>query len=51
MITDNIVMWVIRLSSVDWVDSKTLILLDTLRTVNQLREESYVSSKVEHLFP
>ena len=33
--TNNIVMWRTRLSFVDWVYSKTLILLATLRTQNQ----------------
>ena len=33
-------MWVTRLSIVDWVCSKTQILLGTLRTQNQFREES-----------
>ena len=42
MITDNIVMWVIRLSIVDWVCSKTQILLETLKTPKQPREESCV---------
>ena len=51
MIIDNVVMWVIRLSIVDWVCSKTQILLETLKTQNQLREEFYVFSEVEHLFP
>ena len=49
--TDNIVMWVTRLSIVDWVDFKTLTLLETLRTQNQLRGESDVSSEAEHLSP
>ena len=49
--TDNIVMWVTRLSIVDWVYSKTQTLLVTLRTQNQFREESYVSLEDEHLFP
>ena len=39
-----------RLSIVDWAFSKTQILLATLRTQNQLREESYVFLEVEHLF-
>ena len=43
-------MSVTRPSIVDWVHSKTQILLATLRTQNQLRwEESYVYSEVEHL--
>ena len=37
MNTDNIVMWVTRLNIVDWVSSKTMILLATLRTQNQPR--------------
>ena len=44
-------MWETRLSIVDWVYSKTQILLETLKTPNQLGRESYVSSEVEHLFP
>ena len=44
-------MWVTRLSIVDWAYSKTQVLLVALRTQNQLREESYVSLEVEHLFP
>ena len=39
MTTDNIVMWERRLSIVDWVNSKTQILLAILRTRNQLRAE------------
>ena len=38
MTTGNIVTWATRLSIVDWVYSKTQILLATLRTQNQLRE-------------
>ena len=49
--TDNIVMWVTQLSIVDWVYSKTQILLVTLKTRNQLQGESWVSSEVEHLSP
>ena len=41
MTTDNIVMWVTRLSIVDWVYSKTQTLFATLRTQNQPREEYY----------
>ena len=48
MITDKSVTWVTRLSIVDWVDSKTQILLETLKTLNQLRGETCVSSEVEH---
>ena len=51
MATDNVVMWVTRLSVVDWVYSKTQTLLATLRTRNQPRVESYVSSEAEHSFP
>ena len=40
-----------RLSIVDWVYSKTQLLLVTLRTQDQLRRESYVSLEVEHLSP
>ena len=50
MTADNIVMWETRLSIVDWVCSKAQILLVTLRTQNQPREESNVSLEVEHLF-
>ena len=49
--TDNIVMCETRLSIVDWVFSKTRILLVTLRTQNQPRWESYVFSEVEHSSP
>ena len=51
VITDNIVMWVTRLSIVDWVCSKTLILLGTLRTQSQPREGSTASVEVEHSSP
>ena len=44
MTTDNIVMWVTRLSIVDWVYAKTQTLLATLRTQNKPREESYGTS-------
>ena len=40
-----------RLSVVDWVHSKTQILLATLRTQNQPRGESHVFSEVEHSPP
>ena len=40
MTTNNITMWVTRPSIVDWVYFKTQALLATLRTRNQLREES-----------
>ena len=40
-----------RLSSVDWVYSKTLILLGTLRIQNQPRKEFYVFSEAEHSSP
>ena len=39
-----------RHSIVDWVCSKTEILLASLRTRNQLQEESCVSLEAEHLF-
>ena len=42
------ILW--RLSIVDWISSKTLILLETVKTLNQPREESYVFPEVEHLF-
>ena len=51
MHSDTIVMRVTQLSIVDWVHSKTQTLLATLRTRNQPREESYVSSEAEHLSP
>ena len=51
MNSDSIVMWVTRHSIVDWVYFKTQILLATLMARNRLREESYVSSEVEHLSP
>ena len=51
MITGNIVMWETRLSTVDWVYSKTQIVLETLKTLNQPRGESHASSEAEHLFP
>ena len=47
--TDSIVMWVTRLSIVDWVCFRTQTLRATLRTRNQPREESYVYSEAEHL--
>ena len=49
MIADN-VMWETRFS-IDWVYSETQLLLDTLKTLNPLREESDVSLEVEHSFP
>ena len=49
--TPCIVVCETRLSIVDWVYSKTQILLATLRTQNQPRVESYVFSEVEHPFP
>ena len=47
MTTDNIVMLEIRLSIVDWVYSKTQILLVALRTQNRPRWESCALSEVE----
>ena len=41
----------LRLGIVDWVYFKTQILLVTLKTRNQPREEPDVSSDVERLFP
>ena len=49
--TTDVVMLVTRLSIVDWVYSKTQILLATLRTLNQLQVESHVSSEVETFVP
>ena len=46
--TDNVVMRVTWLSIVDWVDSKTQILLETSASTSG---ESHVFSEVEHLFP
>ena len=43
-------MWVIRHSNVDWDCSKTQILLETLKILNLLREESWVSWEVENSF-
>ena len=43
MTSGNVVMWVARRSIVDWVHVKTQTLLP--------REELYVLSEVEHLFP
>ena len=51
MTTGNIVMWVTRLSIVDWVYSKTKILLATLRTQNQLRGDFFVFLEAEHFVP
>ena len=51
MTTDNIVMWVARLSIVGWVYSKTQTFLATLRIQNQPRVESYASLEAEHLSP
>ena len=50
MITDKIAMWKTRFRIVDVLYSKIPILPETLRTLYQLREESYLSSEVEHLF-
>ena len=47
--TGNIVMWVTRLSTVDWVYFKTRILLVTLRTQNQPRVTFNAFSEAEHL--
>ena len=47
----NIVTWATLLSIVDKLVFKTQTLLETLRTRNQLLEESYVYSEVEHLSP
>ena len=44
-------MWVTQHSIVDWVHFKTQLLLATLRTQNQPRVESCVSSEAEHLSP
>ena len=51
MTSGNIVVWVTRLSIVDWVCFKTQTLLATLRNRNQLRAESHVSLEAEHLSP
>ena len=51
VITDNMVMWETRLSTVDRVYSKTQILLATLKTPNQPWSESYVSSEVKRQYP
>ena len=51
MTADNIVMWVTRLSIVDWVCFKTRTLLATLRTRSQPQVVSYVSSEAEHFCP
>ena len=48
--TGNILMWLTRLGIVDWVSSKTQILLVTLGIQNQPRKESYVSLEVEQFF-
>ena len=48
---DNIVMWVIRQTIVDWYCCKTQTLLETLKIRNQPRREFCVSSEVEHSFP
>ena len=44
-------MWVTQQTTVDWVYFKTRTLLATVRTRNQLRGESYVTSEAEHLSP
>ena len=49
MTVKNVVMWETQLSIVDWVYSKTEILLEILKTPNQTREESFVFSEVERL--
>ena len=41
-ISDDIVMWETRLSTVDWVYSKTQTVLATSRTRNQPQEESCI---------
>ena len=52
MTTDNSVMWETRLSTVDWVYSKTQILLETLKIKKiNIRGESCVSLEVERVFP
>ena len=45
---DDIVMWVTRLSIVDWTYSKTQILLMALRIQNQPWDESYISLTDQH---
>ena len=49
--TGNIVLWVTRLSIVDWVYSKTQTLLVTLVIQNQPRGASFVCLGVEHSSP
>ena len=44
-------MWVIRCNIVDWDCSKTQTLLETLKILNQPREEFCVSLEVERSFP
>ena len=51
MTTDNIAMWVTQLSIVDWIHSKTQVLLATLRTQNQPREGISCILEAEHLSP
>ena len=48
MITDNVVVWETRLSTVDWVYSKTQISLETLKILNELRRELYDQTSVSH---
>ena len=44
-------MWETRLSTVDWVYLKTQILLETMRILNQPREESYAFSESQTFVP
>ena len=49
MNSDNIVMWVTRLSIFDWFYFKTQTLLATLEVSKSTSGQSYVSSEAEHL--
>ena len=46
--TDTIAIEETQISIVEWVSSKTRILLSTLKTLNQLQCESFVFPEVEH---
>ena len=49
--TDNIVQWATRLSIVDWVYSKTQILLVTMRAQNKPREEKLMYLRKSNIPP
>ena len=45
MTVNNVVMWETQLSIIAWINFKSEILLETMKTLNQPREESSVFRK------